>query len=90
MSLALLLSLSLKEQTIPSEPMKSLRALSCSLKVEGSSIPQTIAQLRYVGRAHTIYGDSNLEAAMIDALLEGLTELGNKLVPAMKAVRIPV
>ena len=48
-----------------------------------------MAQLRYVGRAHHIYGSSNLEAAMIDVLLEGLTELGNKLVPAMKAVRIP-
>ena len=65
-----------------------MHARSCSLKVGGACIPQSMAQLRYVGRAHQLYGSSNLEATMIDALLDGLRDLSMKLRPVLRTVSI--
>ena len=63
--------------------------LCCSLKIGSTCIPQATAQLRYIGRAHDLYGSSNLEATMIDALMEGLSDLSSKVAPIIRMVGSP-
>ena len=67
---------------------KGLKLALRSVKVGGVCIPQSLAQLRYIGRAHDLYGSSgsNLEATMIDAFLDGLNDLSLKLRSALIAV----
>ena len=65
---------------------KGLKLALRSVKVGGVCIPQSLAQLRYIGRAHSLYGNTNLEATMIDAFLDGLNDLSMKLRSALIAV----
>ena len=44
----------------------------------GSSILQSLAILRHVGRTHGLYGSSAADAARIDSLLDGLEDMRNK------------
>ena len=44
----------------------------------GSSILQSLAILRHVGRTHGLYGSSAADASRIDSLLDGLEDMRNK------------
>jgi glutathione S-transferase len=54
------------------------------LKVGDLVIPQSLAQLRYVGRKYDLYGSSIVEATYIDVLLDGINDIDGKLGPLVR------
>ena len=43
---------------------------------DGTTIVQTGAIVRYIGRTYGMYGASNMEAMLVDQLLEGINDFG--------------
>ncbi|CAM9459718.1 unnamed protein product [Ascophyllum nodosum] len=69
------------KQLKPTLPFKQVPVL----EVDGKVIPQSLAQLRYVGKIGGIYPEDALEAANADAAMDAVTDLHARLAPSVQA-----